>query len=120
MARKKLADLVDRGFELKHQLKPLNDEFDDIKKTLKAHGKRFKQPVIEGTKADVKFGTQPYPGADVKEVYDTFVDLDREDEFFEVVGVQLTALKAALGTTKAEELITIKRDPYGRVNFRRK
>jgi hypothetical protein len=120
MARKKLAELVDRGFVLKTQLKPMNDEMDEIKKTLKAHGKRFKQPIIEGIKADAKFGIQPYPGADVKEVYDAFCDLDREEEFFDVVSVQLTALKAALGTSQADELITIKRDPFGRINFRKK
>lgn len=120
MAKPKLADLVDRGFVLKNQLKPMNDEMDDIKTTLKAHGKRYKKPIIEGTKADVKFGVQPFPGADVKQVYDTFVDLDREDDFFDVCKINLTALKDVLGTAMADELITIERDPYGRVNFRKK
>ena len=120
MAQKKLADLVDRGFELKTKLKPMNDEFDGIKSTLKAHGKRYKQKMIDGTKAEAKFSVQPFPGADVKEVYDVFCDLDREDEFFDVCKINLTALKAALGQTVSDELITIKRDPYGRVNFRKK
>ena len=120
MAKPKLADLVDRGFELKTKLKPMNDEMDDIKSRLKSHGKQYKQKKIEGVKADAVFGVQPFPGADVKEVYDTFVDLGREDDFFEVAKINLTALKDVLGETVANDLITIKRDPYGRVNFRKK
>lgn len=120
MAKPKLADLVDRGFELKTKLKPMNDEMDDIKSRLKSHGKQYKQKKIDGTKAVASFSAQPFPGAVVKEVYDTFVELDREDEFFDCVKVNLTELKASLGETMSEELITIKRDPYGRVNFRKK
>ena len=120
MAQKKFSELVDRGYALVKQIKPLDDELDEIKKKLKAHGKERKLELIEGKKAECKFGIQPTPSANPKKVYDVFEDQDRVDDFWDCIAVKMTELKAALGTTQAGKLIKIKRDPWGRVKFVKK
>lgn len=120
MAQPKLSELVDEGFDLKFKIKPLDKRFDEIKAKLKAHGRKFKQKQIDGTKADARFGVQPTVTADTKEVYEAYKDAGIEDAFWEAISVKVGQLEEDLGKAQADRLKTVKRDSWGRVNFVKK
>ena len=119
MAKIKLAELVDRGFVLKGATKTTKDEFDDVKSRLKSHGKRFKQSEIRGTKAVAVFGPSGSGSVDMKALYAAYCDQGRESDFFEAINPNLTQIREDWGETKCDELIKVKKIPYGKVHFRK-
>lgn len=120
MAQPKLSELVDRGYDLKFQIKPLEKELKEIKSKLQANGRKYKKAKIDGDKAEARFAIQPTVTADTKEVYDAYVDAGMEDAFWDAIAVKVGRLEEDLGKTQADQLKQIKRDPWGRVNFVKK
>lgn len=120
MAKSKLSELVDEGYDLKFKIKPLEKRFDEIKSKLKAHGKKFKQSKIEGDKAEARFAIQPTTTADARKVYSAYKDAGIEDAFWKAISIQVGKLEDDLGKTQADRLKKIKRDPWGRINFVKK
>ena len=113
----KLAEMVDRSYDLAQQIKALSSELDDLKGKLKDHARKYERDYIEGTKADARFAAQPKYTCDSKQLYDAMREAEQEEAFFDVVKVNLKALKDTMGSAFAESHVKNDPDRWGRVNF---
>lgn len=117
---KKLSEVVDRAYDLIHQIKPLSTELDELKTRLKEHGRKYKQSEISGEKATARFAAVPKYSCDAKALYEALKDAGQEELFWDIVNVKVAALKDAMGSTFVDANMTNDPDWWGRVNFIRK
>lgn len=111
--------LVDRGFDLASQIKEMESELDEIKKTLKQHAKEKKLQEIVGRKAVAKFSPQSYTSCDPKTLHKKMEELAMGHLFFDYVKVQITKAKAALGETVFSTVSKSGSTPFAKVTFKK-
>lgn len=117
LSNEKLKKLVDRGRELKETIDELEVELDGIKKDLRTEGKARKVGYFLGVKHFARVSPQTATICDPEQLEETFIELERHDEFYDCIKVLVGEAKSKLGETVFESISETKSEAYKKVSF---
>lgn len=115
---KRIAKMVDAAFDVKQELEDLQEEFDDYKRRLREEAKKLNVNELSGTVAIAKVGPTSSTDCEPLALHGLLKKLKRENEFFDLVSVKITAAKDAIGKTLFGEVSRTTSEPYKRVSFK--
>lgn len=115
----KITEKIDRAATLKIQIKKLEDEFDELKSDIRVIAKKRQSGVIKGEKFQAVVGPTSTVSIDPKDLKELLSDLDREDEFDDLIKVLAEPTKKALGESQFETIADIKVTTFNRVGFKK-
>lgn len=115
----KIAELVDKGFELDSTIKRLTKDLNTIKSDVKSHAKRYEQHEILGSKAKAVISDTGFTSADPEKLYDYLADQGRESEFWSLVTVKITDAKNLLGETGMSVIGESGSIPFNKIQFKK-
>jgi len=115
----KIAELVDKGYELDSTIKKLKKELDEIKKLVKSHAKKYKQREVVGSKSMAVVSDTGYTTADPQLLYDHLDEQGREHEFWSLVNVKITDAKKLLGETGMSVIGESGSIPFNKISFKK-
>lgn len=117
MTDDELKKLADRGRVLKDKQDQIDVELNKIKEVFREEAKARKVGHFLGYKHFVRVSPQTSTDCDPGELFTTFKELDRPDEFWECIKVLVTDAKAKLGETLFNSISTTKSEAYKKVSF---
>lgn len=112
------AEKVDRGRFLSASIKKMEDELEEIKKTLKAHAKKHTLLEIAGKKAVAKFSPTGWTSVDSLALFKKMKALKQKDKFWKLVKVQIGPAKKLLGEVVFEDIADTGSIPYNKITFK--
>jgi hypothetical protein len=113
----KIKKAVDRGREIKEEIDALEAEQDKIKEFLRSEAKARKIGYFLGFERFARVSPHTETSCDPREVENIFTDLDRHEEFYDCIKVQVGEAKKRLGDTVFESVSQRKSIPYKTVSF---
>jgi hypothetical protein len=117
MTNEELRKLVDQGRGYKEEMDSIEVKQSKIKAILSKEAKVRKVDFFLGNKHFCRVSPMTGTLCEPTDLHDTFVELEREDEFYDCVKVKITESKAALGETVFGSISEIKSEAYKKVSF---
>lgn len=114
----KLTEKIDRAAKLSKEIKKLENEFDVLKKDIRTVAKKRQSSLLLGDRFEAKVGPTSAVSIAPGDLRELLSDLDREDEFDDLIKVQAEPTKKAIGESQFETIADIKVIPFNRVSFK--
>lgn len=115
----KITEKIDRAAMLNIQIKKLEKEFDELKSDIKVIAKKRQDGLIRGEKFEAVVGPTSTVSIDPEDLRELLSDLDREDEFDDLIKILAEPTKKALGESQFETIADIKVTDFNRINFKK-
>lgn len=121
MQRKEIKDLVDKGLQLSMQIKALNDEFSEIKDSLKVIAENEDVKSFEGEKGIAQISAHSSSVISAMEFIKTCEEVGITPEGI-ASGLKVLVAKAKkiLGEEQYLPIMTTNTNPYGVIKFKQK
>ena len=114
-----ISEKVDRAADLNKQIKKLDDEFDALKKDIRKMAVKKQSKSIKGEVFEAIVGPTSAVSIAPQDLRELLSDLDREDEFDDLIKVLAEPTKKALGESQFETIADTKIIPFNRVSFKK-
>ena len=114
------AELVDKGYKLKCKVDKVEVELDAIKKELRSRAKKEKKDYYFGNKNFATISGRTSTACEAIDLYNTYVDIGREKDFFKAVSVTVGTARKDLGETLFDSISEMTTTPYNTVAFKEK
>ena len=112
--------LVDLGYRLKSELDTVETELDGVKAEVRKRATKEKADYYIGDNHFVNVSSQTSTSCDSLELYDTYVEIGREKDFFAMVKPLVGQAKKDLGETLFGSISNEDTKPYSKVMFKEK
>ena len=112
------AELVDHGYTLKVKFDTLETQLAAVKVEVRERAKKQKADHFFGKKNFVTVSPGSSTSCDPKELYESYKDLGRVNDFFDHVKVQVGPVKKDLGETLFDSISSTETFPYRTVAFK--
>ena len=117
---KTIAEQVDEAFESDQKAKQLGDVVKKTKETLKNYARGEELHELEGEKAKIVFSQDVITKVGPRDLYNHLKEHGREDEFFDLVKVNVGDARKKLGDNELEKVAEIDVKDYAKGTLKEK
>ena len=118
--RQELTQTIDNAFSLDLEIKQKKKLLDSQKADIKEYAKSVGEKELHGEFGKVEFSDEAKGYINPKELYKLMVDLGMEEDFFNLVKVNLTDAKSKLGETILSEVLETNYTKFAKMKFKKK
>lgn len=115
-----IAELVDKGYQLKAEVDDAEAQLDEIKKEIRRRANKGKKDHFFGNEHFVTISPRSVTTCNPLDLYNTYQEIGREVDFFDAVSVTIGTAKKDLGETVFNEISKTDTIPYNNVAFKDK